>query len=279
MCLRLPVVERPHAGERSRVRPVGIGGNWLCGIQVRGNGRNAGGRVGRWTRVCHGLTAGPGCRLRVGHVGKAWRAAVVLRVSLRVVGAVGAEGVEGSSRRVAVRAGVDRQGGFNSDLRVANARTVHAPRFDGGIGTAADGGRVAGLWPPTWLCVVWNPSLLLLLMLLLLFPWLLRVLGMVQAMLLLNNKRVEVWLLHTRLKGSRVQRRLQSQRGCCFGGLSHGWGNLIRFFYGATIHDPKKRATRGETRPGAGFPVCGLTCLLLVWLLLSNSNDVQCTNS
>ncbi len=43
------------------------------------------------------------------------------------------------------------------------------------------------------------------------------------------NKRVEVWLLlmlalvlHTRLNGNQVQRRLRSQRAC-FGGLSHDW--------------------------------------------------------
>jgi hypothetical protein len=41
----------------------------------------------------------------------------------------------------------------------------------------------------------------------------------------------------------------------------------------------KKGRQGGKTRPGAGFPVCGLTCLLLVWLLLSNSNDVQCAQT
>ena len=65
--------------------------------------------------------------------------------------------------------------------------------------------------------------MLLFLLLLLLLPRLLVVAGGVMPL----NKRVEVWLLlmlvlHTRLDGNQVQRRLRSQRAC-FGGLSHDW--------------------------------------------------------
>jgi hypothetical protein len=43
------------------------------------------------------------------------------------------------------------------------------------------------------------------------------------GVVVLPSKRVEVWLLHTRLNGSQFQRRrLQSQRAC-LGGLSHDW--------------------------------------------------------
>ncbi len=70
---------------------------------------------------------------------------------------------------------------------------------------------------------MWRMLLFLLLLLLLLLPRLVVVAGG----LMLLNKRVEVWLLlmlvlHTRLDGNQVQRRLRSQRAC-FGGLSHDW--------------------------------------------------------
>ena len=68
--------------------------------------------------------------------------------------------------------------------------------------------------------------MLLFLLLLLLLPLRLVVVVVAGGVMLLN-KRVEVWLLlmlvlHTRLDGNQVQRRLRSQRAC-FGGLSHDW--------------------------------------------------------
>ena len=90
--LRLPVVERPHARERRRVRPVGVG--WDR-IHVLRHGRHAGGRIGCLARVCHGVPSRPGGRLRVGHVRNALggRAAVVLLLRI-------APGAESSFDRV-----------------------------------------------------------------------------------------------------------------------------------------------------------------------------------
>lgn len=78
--LWLPVVERPHARERRRVRAVGIG--WDR-VHVLRHGRHAGGRIRCRARICHGLPSRPRWRLRVGHVWSAWdgRAAVVLRLT------------------------------------------------------------------------------------------------------------------------------------------------------------------------------------------------------